>query len=172
MEQGKSIPVNYHDEAAFRQWSTDSSGPVTRMNGRLTLLGLRPLVKAEIKRALFHHTQRQFEGGRWPLPWIQYLINACRDQAVDSLIGFDYRAAAQHPGQVARVMLEYLRQVCFTRADTKDAGFIEPGPQTQTAFRHQAVPSVPGNRLRAAPRSGAPRAAPTAAPRAHGRRPL
>ncbi|MEV7526450.1 site-specific integrase [Streptomyces sp. NPDC091371] len=124
LEQGGTIPVTYQDEATFRQWCTNSS-PVTRMNGRLTLLGLRPLVKAEIKWALFHHTQQQFEGGRWPLPWIQYLINACRDQAVDSLIDFDHQAAAQHPGQVARVMLDYLRQIYFTRADTKDAGFIE-----------------------------------------------
>ncbi|GGR01063.1 hypothetical protein [Kitasatospora griseola] len=124
LERGESIPVSYDDEAAFRAWCR-AVRPVSRMNGRLTLLGLRPLVKAEIKWALFHHTQRQFEGGRWPLPWIQYLINACREQVVDSLVDFDHRAAAQHPGQVARVMLDYLRQIYFTREDTKDAGFIE-----------------------------------------------
>ena len=124
LEQGGGVSVTYDDEAAFRTWCRTSE-PVTQMNGRLTLLDLRPLVKAEIKWALFHHTQQQSPGARWPLPWIQYLINACRDQAVNSLIDFDHCAAAQHAGQVARVMLAYLRQVYFTRTDTKDAGFIE-----------------------------------------------
>lgn len=123
-DRDKPIPVTYGDELAFRRWC-QQAGPIHRMNGVVSLRGLRPLVKAEIQWAMFHHTQVPIEGGLWPLLWIQYLADYCRTERVDSLADLEAESLEQYPRQVARRMLEYLRLVYFTRQDTKDAGFIE-----------------------------------------------
>ncbi|WP_307811545.1 tyrosine-type recombinase/integrase [Streptomyces fildesensis] len=120
---GNPVPVRFDDEAAFRKWCEDTDPP-HRANGNLTLLGLRPLIKAEIKWCIFHHAKGE-EGSIWPISWIQRLIDECRRQDVNSLADLDLEACKQHPRQISRVMLHYLRLVYFTREDTKDAGFIE-----------------------------------------------
>ena len=123
LDHGELVPVAYDDEAAFRRWCVQAD-PVCRMNGKLSLLGLRPVVKAEIQWAMFHHTVNA-KSGRWALPWIQYLANRCRISAVNSLADVDVDSCAKPVRLVARLMLEYLRLVYVTRQDTKDAGFIE-----------------------------------------------
>lgn len=119
----KSIRMIYDDRRAFTQWCAQAD-PVTRMNGKVSLLGLRPLVKAELQWTMFRHTQGS-EGGRWPLTWIQHLANHCRGRGVNSLVDLDLAACDTYSALVTRVMLQYLRVVYFTRQDTRDAGFIE-----------------------------------------------
>ncbi|MGW0933287.1 tyrosine-type recombinase/integrase [Streptomyces sp. NPDC002644] len=124
LERGERPTIAYADKAAFREWCS-TVRPVARMNGQLSLLGLRPLVKAEIKWAMFRHTQHPGDGRSWSVPWFQHMADECREQNVNSLADFDLDQARAHTGHIVKVMLGYLRHVYFTREDTKDAGFID-----------------------------------------------
>jgi hypothetical protein len=123
LRTGEPTPVSYDDEARFLRWCQESDPPL-RVNGTLSLLGLRPLVKAEIKWCMFRHTQGQ-EGSVWPVSWIQRVVDECRRQSVSSLADLDLDPCKVHVRQIAKVMLQYLRLVYFTREDTREAGFIE-----------------------------------------------
>ncbi|AZQ37699.1 site-specific integrase [Streptomyces cyaneochromogenes] len=118
------VAVTYTDQVLFRRWCTQSE-PIGRMDGMLSLLGLRPLVRAEIKWTLFHHAQSPEEGARWCLNIVQQLATQCRRQDVNSLADLDLEQCPQHPSKVAQRMLHHLRVVYFSRQDTKDAGYIE-----------------------------------------------
>ncbi|MFK0283257.1 tyrosine-type recombinase/integrase [Streptomyces sp. NPDC090499] len=122
-ETGEPVPVSYDDEARFVKWCQETDPP-HRVNGTLTLLGLRPLAKAEIKWCIDHHTRGE-EGSVWSISWIQRLIDECRRQDVNSLADIDLDACKRHTRHMAKVMLHYLRLVYFTREDTREAGFIE-----------------------------------------------
>ncbi|MCP9209440.1 tyrosine-type recombinase/integrase [Streptomyces sp. NEAU-Y11] len=123
-DRGKTIPVLYDDELAFRKWCAEAD-PAHRMDGKVSLLGLKPLAKAEIQWCMFQRTQMKVEGGHWPLPWIQYLADDCRNLQVNSLADLDTEAMRNFPAMVAKAMLRMLRMIYFTREDTKDAGYIE-----------------------------------------------
>lgn len=114
--------VSYTSEALFRQWCRET-GLIQRTNGKLSLLGLRPLVKAEIQWCLFDHTQGP-AGSNWPLPWVQYLIDHCRTKAIDSLLGLDLDECTHHSRKIAKRMLPHLQAVYFTREDSREAGHI------------------------------------------------
>ncbi|MGI5445758.1 tyrosine-type recombinase/integrase [Streptomyces sp. CA-243310] len=116
--------VRYTDETAFRRWCTQQEA-ISRTDGTLNLLGLRPLVRAEIKWGLFHHAQGPAEGAHWPLNVVQRLAIECRRQDVDSLADLDIEVIANHLGSITRAILRHLRVVYFTRQDTKDIGYIE-----------------------------------------------
>ncbi|MFE0138492.1 tyrosine-type recombinase/integrase [Streptomyces sp. NPDC059037] len=118
------VTVTYTDEMAFRRWCTQQD-PVSRTDGCLNLLGLRPLVRAEIKWSLFHHAQGLAEGAYWPLNAVQRLAVECGRQDINSLADLDLEVIAKHLGGIARAMLRHLRVVYFTRQDTKDIGYIE-----------------------------------------------
>ncbi|MFE7371907.1 tyrosine-type recombinase/integrase [Streptomyces anulatus] len=122
-ESSQLPPVSYDDESRFRQWCRET-GLANRSNGKLSLLGLRPLVRAEIQWCLFTHAQSP-AGSIWPFAWVQYLVDHCRTAEVDSLVGLDLDACTMHPRKIAKRMLQHLRLIYFTRADSKDAGFIE-----------------------------------------------
>ncbi|MFE2075704.1 tyrosine-type recombinase/integrase [Streptomyces misionensis] len=123
LERGDLPVVTYTHEAAFRSWCA-ATRPVSRMN-ELSLLGLRPLVKAEIKWTMSRHSQRPDDGRNWSISWLQHVADECREQNVNSLADFDLSQARPHTGHIVKVMLGYLRHVYFTRKDTKDAGFID-----------------------------------------------
>ncbi|MEU2718531.1 hypothetical protein [Streptomyces sp. NPDC007205] len=72
---GKTVPIEYGDQAAFRRWC--ASVPAHHWPGQINLRGLRPLVRAEIKWGLFVHTQRT-RPSRWGLGWIRALVTTCR----------------------------------------------------------------------------------------------
>ncbi|MGW6145065.1 tyrosine-type recombinase/integrase [Streptomyces sp. NPDC055140] len=130
-EWKKATPVvSYADETEFHRWCRQTSS-FYRSDGKLTLMGLRPLVKAEIKWTMFHHTQvpGEQQGTIWALPHIQRIAEECRRHGVNSLADLDLEP---NPGcrptrfqSVAKAMLRYLRLIYFTREDSKDAGFIE-----------------------------------------------
>ncbi|WP_370357326.1 tyrosine-type recombinase/integrase [Catenulispora sp. MAP12-49] len=124
LQRGLAVLVQYDDEQAFRRWCSDSR-PAARMNGQLSLLGLRPLVKAEIKWAMFRVAQLSSEVRLWPVPWIQHLADACREQDVNSLLDLDVPKLRTTIRPPAREMTKQLRQIYISRDDTKDAGYID-----------------------------------------------
>ncbi|MGW3690589.1 tyrosine-type recombinase/integrase [Streptomyces sp. NPDC005125] len=123
-ERGKPVTVTYADRQAFLRWCRQV-GLNRRVDGTLSLIGLRPLVKAEIQWAVFHHTQVPVEGAWWPLLNIQHLADYCRNRRLNSLADLDLGELRPLQFRIARRMLEYLRLIYFSREDTKDAGFIE-----------------------------------------------
>ncbi|MEU9391473.1 tyrosine-type recombinase/integrase [Streptomyces sp. NPDC048324] len=123
-DRNKTIPVFYDDELAFRKWCAEAD-PAHRMDGKVSLLGLRPLAKAEIQWCMFQRTQMTVEAGHWPLPWIQYLADDCRKRQANSLADLDTETMRNFPALVAKGMLRMLRLIYFTREDTRDAGYIE-----------------------------------------------
>jgi integrase len=121
---GQRVPIEYADEAAFRRWCDTTPAPW--WPGQINLLGLRPLVRAEIKWGLSIHTQR-VRPTRWDLGWIRSLVATCRDLDVETLIGFPLGAggSATFTGAIVKEILHELRLVYFTPAETRNAGFIE-----------------------------------------------
>ena len=121
---GRPVPVGYDDEQEFRRWCAAAAAPPFR--GQINLLGLRPLVRAELKWGLFIHTRRA-RPQRWDLGWIRSLVTTCRALELDTLADFD-RGAGGVPVLAAAIVKEVrreLRLVYFTPADTRDAGFLE-----------------------------------------------
>ncbi|WP_330347484.1 tyrosine-type recombinase/integrase [Streptomyces sp. NBC_00582] len=129
---GKHLPAErpealYEDRAAFERWCVQEN-PIARMDGRLSLLGLRPLVRAEIKWTIVQHIQGPTEGAHWPLTFVQRVVNYCRLQDVSSLADLDldrFRQDSVNVSKIARRMLRYLQLLYFTREDTKEIGYIE-----------------------------------------------
>jgi integrase len=121
-QPGRPVPVVYRDEPQFRAWCAQE--PPIPWPGQVNLRGLRPLVRAEIKWALFAHTQQPRQP-RWDLGWINRLAGVCRDREVDSLADLDLAAGPAPCAGMARLMLHYLRLACFTKEAAKAAGFLE-----------------------------------------------
>jgi integrase len=121
---GEPVPIDYADEQAFRRWCATTSAPPG--GGRINLLGLRPLVAAEIKWGLFVHARRA-RPQRWQLGWLRSLVITCRDLELDSLVGLqpDISGCPQMARAIAKEIQRELRLVYYTPADTRDAGFIE-----------------------------------------------
>lgn len=121
---GLGPQVDYADEKAFRDWCARTT-PARRMNGQLSLLGLRPLARAEIKWTLFHHAHGGAERTGWTLSWVQHVADECRRQDATSLADLDLAQVLEHQQTVVRSMLKYLRHVYFTRDDTREAGYVD-----------------------------------------------
>lgn len=120
----RPIVVVYSDEAVFNRWCAENEA-LARADGKLSLLGLRPLARTEIKWALFQHAEGPEEGACWPISFVQRLAIECRRQDVNSLADIDLEQCKQHTRKIAKAMLRLLRRVYFTRQDTKEAGYIE-----------------------------------------------
>ncbi|WP_202120928.1 tyrosine-type recombinase/integrase [Streptomyces sp. BA2] len=115
-----SITVRYQDEKVFRRWCRDAD-PMMRV-GEINLLGLHPLLRAEIKWGLFAH-QRQNPRTRWLPIDVQNLVNNCR--AMDSLTGFDLDNCSRRARGLTKEMLQSLRVVYLTPSQTREAGYLE-----------------------------------------------
>ena len=147
---GRPVPIEYADEAAFRRWCATTPAPW--WPGQINLLGLRPLVRAEIKWGLFIHTQRA-RPTRWDLGWIRSLVATCREHDVETLIGFPLGAggSAYFTGAIVKEILHELRLVYFTPAETRDAGFIETdhfGVRFDQRASHVDLTGIPQRWLR------------------------
>ena len=118
----RPVLVVYCDESEFRAWCAQE--PPIPWPGQINLRGLRPLVRAEVKWALFAHT-RQPRQPRWDLGSIHRLACQCRDRDVSSLADLDLAAVPAPYAGMARLMLHYLRLVYFSKTASKAAGFLE-----------------------------------------------
>ncbi|MFB6816344.1 tyrosine-type recombinase/integrase [Streptomyces sp. NPDC056347] len=125
LAKGGQPKLLYTDEERFRSWCSEPKTPTRRINGRLSLQGLRPLAKAELQWVTVQHAQTAEEGANWPLLWLQAAADCCREQDVNSLVDLDLDACPHQARQVIKAMLKHLRLIYFSRQDTKDAGFIE-----------------------------------------------
>ncbi len=119
---GLPVPIGYGDEAAFRAWCT--STPAAPRPGQINLLGLRPLITAEIQWTLFTHAQSP-RHGRWDPDWIQRLVHLARDRDAGSLTDLDLPELPRFDAAIVRKMLHHLRLIYFTPAQTREAGFLE-----------------------------------------------
>ena len=120
---GRPVPIEYADERAFRRWCATTPAPPFR--GQINLLGLRPLVAAELKWGLFISTRRS-RPQRRDLGWIRSVVTACRDSEIDSLVGFEPgQSCPQMAATIIRQIQSELLLVYFTPADTREAGFLE-----------------------------------------------
>ncbi len=118
-EDPSSVVVRYDDEQAFRRWCTHAE-PVLRI-GEINLLGLHPLLRAEFQCALFarQHPVRS----RWQPTAVQRLVNASR--RLESLTDLDLVGLPRRSRDLAKVMLQSLRVVYVTPAETRAAGYLE-----------------------------------------------
>jgi integrase len=114
--------VHYDDEGLFRRWCATSDA-AHRVDA-LSLAGLRPLVKAEIKWGLHVHAQ-QAQRSTWQLMWLRRLIRECRLRDVQCLTDLDLSTTYRAIGMISNEIQRELRLVYCTRADTKAAGFLE-----------------------------------------------
>lgn len=123
-QHGRPIPVEYGDEEAFRRWC--ATAPAPPWPGQINLLGLRPLVQAELKWGLFIHTRRE-RPDRWELGGLRSLVATCRTAEAESLIGFEPGAggSVEFPGAIIKEIRHELRLVYFTPALAKQSGFLE-----------------------------------------------
>lgn len=117
------VQVKFSDKRSFVRWCR-SANPISRNNGSLSLLGLRPLLRAEIAWLLFEHTKVP-GGARWPLLWVQRLVNRCRTLDLDTLTEANLGAFDDSEQRVGQAMVLQLRVIYHSREDTKRAGFIE-----------------------------------------------
>ena len=151
---GAPVPIDYADKPAFRRWCATTPAPPG--GGRINLLGLRPLVAAEIKWGLFVHTRRA-RPQRWQLGWLRSLVTTCRDLELDSLVGLqpDISSCPQMAGAIAKEIQRELRggthsvgnlaPACLSCTSGKRHRtalewrlFLE-GAEAQTAERHERV---------------------------------
>jgi integrase len=115
------VPVTYQDEAAFQRWCADTD-PIPRP-GRLSLLGLHPLITAEFKWGLDSHTHGRRP--RWEMAWVQQLADFCRRRQLRSLTDIDLQECSPKGAMIAGEIIKGLMLVYFTPVDTRAAGFIE-----------------------------------------------
>ena len=121
------VPVEYADEDAFRRWCAAASA-VLRPS-QLNLRGLHPLLRAEIQWGLITYTQNSY--GRWELPWVQDLVNHCRNQAVHSLTELnldDYTSFRSAVGRevpsIVRAILRSLDVLYVTADESREQGYV------------------------------------------------
>jgi integrase len=123
--------VRADDEAAFRRWCA-SEPPIYRP-GKVNLVGLQPLVRAEIQWGMFSHSQ-QASPTRWECSGLQHLANLCSAARVTSLFDLALAGAGRpdvsgHNDARVRMMIgeivDGLRRVYYSPADTREAGFVE-----------------------------------------------
>ena len=117
------VTASFGDRAAWSQWCRRAD-PQCRNDGRLSLLGARPLLRAEIQWLLYRRTQ-QPDGRQWTLMQVQSLVNQCRRRDLDSLTEADLGALPGLAARAGKGMVAELRLIYCTREDSRRAGFLE-----------------------------------------------
>jgi integrase len=129
--KGLPVAVHYDDEAVFRRWCAEAN-PVYRA-GVINLVGLPGVLKAEFKWGLHAHCQDR-DPTAWEVFEVQRLVNVCRRHGYASLADHDGDRWKDLDGkavldarvsQIGREIIDWLRVVYYSPADTKNAGFIE-----------------------------------------------
>ena len=119
-QRARGMRQPLYDETVLGAW-LQQQVPITRA-GRINLIGVEPLLKAEIKYGLYAHSI-DMDQGRWGTHWVQYLANAHRD--CRSLRDIDIDTVNHQTRRVIADMLGSLRLVTTTKSDTRAAGYIE-----------------------------------------------
>ena len=125
--KGLPVPVLIDDEVAFRRWCS-AAAPIYQ-DGTVNLMGLQPLVKAEIQWGMHVHAQLP-NPPRWAPGSLQGLAILCQASKATSLADLTEgrREQAMLTGY-ARIMVlgitESLQCVYYTPDETREAGFIE-----------------------------------------------
>jgi integrase len=117
------VVVSFGDKALWREWCRRADPPC-RNNGRVSLLGARPLLRAEIQW-LLHRRAQQPDGWQWTLMQVQGLVNQCRRRELNSVTEADLSAFPEAAARAGKGMITELRLVYYTREDTRRAGFLE-----------------------------------------------
>lgn len=117
---GRSVPVSYDDEPAFRRWCRQVQ-PAARP-GQISLHGLSPLVKAELKWALHAYTQRS-DHTRWWMHSILRVVDGCHGLA--SMATYDLDRAGAHERMIVSEIRRDLEIVYVTPSESKAAGYID-----------------------------------------------
>lgn len=77
---------------------------------------------------MFAYTQNSY--GRWELPWVQDLVNHCRDQTVGSLTEIDLdgdsflRSVGREVPRVVRTIARGLHALYVTTSESREQGFV------------------------------------------------
>ena len=125
--RGLAVPVVCADEAAFHRWCATAAA-VLRPS-QVNLRGLDPLLRAELQWGLFAHTQTSH--GQWELPWVQDLVNHCRDRALHSLTELDlagdarfHEAVGREVSRVVRDVVRGLESFYVTSEEAREQGYV------------------------------------------------
>ena len=94
------VVASFGDKALWREWCRRAD-PQCRNNGRVSLLGARPLLRAEIQWLLHRRTQ-QPDGRQWTLMQVQSLVSQCRRRDLNSLTEADLGTFPDWPPGQAR----------------------------------------------------------------------
>ena len=128
-------------------WLARRSGsPVA---GVVNLVGLPPLVDAEIRYALWAHTKNAAPA-RWHPMWLRRLVKSCLATGAASLTELDPGDAGWTPqpaavNRILREMLKDVRPIHHTRADTRELGYLDTNywgfrfPDRRSAFDLTAI---------------------------------
>lgn len=117
---GERVAVSFDDEPAFRRWCRQV-GPAARP-GQISLHGLSPLVKAELKWGLFSYTQRS-DHTRWWMHAILRVVKACRGLAC--LADLDVAVVGEQERTIVTEIRRELEIVYVTPSESKAAGYID-----------------------------------------------
>jgi integrase len=126
--KGLPVPVLADDEVAFRRWCSDAA-PIFQ-DGTVNLMGLQPLVKAEIQWGMHAHAQQR-NAPRWGPGSLQGLAIRCQARKAASLA--DLAGSGREPdglgkGYARMIVLgitESLQCIYHSPEETREAGFIE-----------------------------------------------
>ncbi|MEU5941225.1 site-specific integrase [Micromonospora sp. NPDC047548] len=118
--RGQHVPIFYDDGPAFRRWCSHVQ-PAARP-GQISLHGMSPLIKAELKWGLHSYIQRS-DHTRWWMHSILRVVDACRGLA--SLEYYNLDGAGEHERMIVSEIRRDLEVVYVTPSESKEAGYID-----------------------------------------------
>jgi integrase len=121
-DEGLPVPVGVDDAAVFRAWCRTAR--TVRHAGEVSLLGLRPLLVAELQWGLRRHALRKMTA-HWAVGWIRAFVHYCRVRGLICLDEVDLDDCSHTDRMIAGEIRNELRLVYFSPSDSKEAGFIE-----------------------------------------------
>ena len=123
---GRAVPVEYADEPAFRRWCATTVAALRP--GQVNLVGLHPLLRAEIQWGMCWNARRQH--GKWALAPLQRMADYGRGCGLRSLTSLDpgdpglLKAAGREGASIAATVTGGLRPLYVTPGETRKAGYM------------------------------------------------
>lgn len=123
--RGIPAPVTCSDEGAFRRWC--AAEPATLRPDQVNLLGLRPLVRAEIQWGMAWHAAGT-PGRQWALTALQRLADFSRALGLSSLTELDPRDSPDKDvARIARLIAGVVGNLYTTPEESREEGWILAG---------------------------------------------